>query len=225
MTESSIQQQAKALGDPTRNRIFRYVADADDAVDVGELTRHLGLNHNAIRQHLTKLIDAGLVVRSTAPARGRGRPRLIFGVHPTVDERWGVGGPHQRLSLLLLEMLRTGDNAVEVGRRAGRMTHLGAPGERAIERVEKAMARFGFDPSLVTEGELSEFVLRNCPFAEAAAADPRTVCAIHLGLAEGMADQLDGVAVEDLEPHDPVRAGCRLRIRTGVVGPTSADTR
>jgi len=223
MTESPTQKQARALGDPTRHRIFRYLADSDDAVGVAELTAHLGLNHNAIRQHLTKLIDAELVVGATAPHGGRGRPPLVFGVHPTVDERWGVGGPYQRLSLLLLEMLNTRDSAVEVGRRARRSALLEASGG-ALERVEEAMARFGFDPLLVTDGERSEFVLRNCPFAETAAADPQTVCAIHLGLAEGMADQFDGVVVEDLEPHDPARAGCRLRFRTGM-GPATAGSK
>ena len=224
MTQDSIQQQAKALGDPTRNRIFRYIADVEHPVDVGELTRYLGLNHNAIRQHLLQLLEAGLVVRRNAPSAGRGRPRQLFEIHPSVDERWGVGGPYQRLSLLLLEILRTGDSAVEVGRRAGRSTHMGAFGGADMERVEEAMARIGFDPLLVTDGELSEFVLRNCPFAETAAADPQTVCAIHLGLAQGMADQFEGVVVDDLEPHDPERAGCRLRFRTEL-SPTSAETR
>ena len=58
---NSLQVQARALGDPTRHEIFRYLIDAGDEVDVAELTNHVGLNHNAVRQHLTKLVDAGLV--------------------------------------------------------------------------------------------------------------------------------------------------------------------
>jgi DNA-binding transcriptional ArsR family regulator len=49
---STLQQQARALGDPTRHAIFRYIVDAGDAVDVAELTGQFGFNHNAIRQHL-----------------------------------------------------------------------------------------------------------------------------------------------------------------------------
>ena len=49
-----LQVQAKALGDPTRHRIFRYIADAAAPVGVAELTDHVGLNHNAIRQHLVR---------------------------------------------------------------------------------------------------------------------------------------------------------------------------
>ena len=39
----TLQEQAKALGDPTRHRIFRYVADADRPIDVAELTAHFAL--------------------------------------------------------------------------------------------------------------------------------------------------------------------------------------
>lgn len=214
MTPKSMQQQAKALGDDTRHRIFRYLADAPGGVGVGELTDHLGLNHNAIRQHLAKLVEAGLVVQGTAPAQGRGRPRQLFEVHPNADERWGVGGPYRRLSLLLVEMLRTGDDAVEVGRRAGREIDLGLHrDDGAAQGLDRALASGGFDPVLTGEDESAEFVLGHCPFADTAAADPDTVCALHLGLAQGLADQFEGVVVDELEPHDPRRAGCRLRFR------------
>ena len=62
----TLQEQARALGDPTRHAIFRYLADAGTPVDVAELTEHFGLNHNAIRQHLAKLVHAGLVTEGRA---------------------------------------------------------------------------------------------------------------------------------------------------------------
>ncbi|HEX2849969.1 MAG TPA: helix-turn-helix domain-containing protein, partial [Acidimicrobiales bacterium] len=55
-------RRAKALGDPTRRRIFQRIAAAPDPTTVADLTGELGLNHNAIRQHLGKLRDAALVV-------------------------------------------------------------------------------------------------------------------------------------------------------------------
>ena len=106
---ATLQQQARALGDPTRHEIFRYIADASFPVDVAELTDHFGLNHNAIRQHLAKLVDAGLVVEDTAPSSGRGRPRLVYVLDPGAESRWGVTGPYERLSRWLAEMVRTGD--------------------------------------------------------------------------------------------------------------------
>lgn len=211
MSQNSIQQQAKALGDPTRHRIFRHIAESPTAVGVKELTDLLGLNHNAIRQHLAQLLDAGLVIRRTDRADGRGRPRQVYEIDPTADERWGVGGPYMRLSLLLIEMLQTGDSALEVGRRAGRQIDLGSDDVHPLARLERATAASGFDPLLVSGDGTNEFVLRNCPFAETASADQPTVCSLHLGIAQGMAENLDGVVVDELEPHDPFRAGCRLR--------------
>ena len=113
-----LQVQARALGDPTRHRIFEYIVDAEGPVGVAELTEHLGLNHNAIRQHLAKLVDAELVDESSAPPSGRGRPRLQYLVNPATESRWGATGPYERLSVLLAEVVRTGADPVEVGRRA-----------------------------------------------------------------------------------------------------------
>lgn len=211
---TTLQEQARALGDPTRHAIFRYVADASTPVDVAELTSHFGFNHNAIRQHLVKLIDAELLVQDTAPSTGRGRPRLIYRLDPGVESRWGVTGPYERLSLLLAEIVRTGASPVEVGRRAA--DQLEPPvtsDDDPIEALVDAMTQAGFDPALRTRRRQLEVVLRTCPFASTASADPDTVCGIHRGLAEGIADQTGGrLVIDDLVPHDPRRANCQLRI-------------
>src|SRR4051812_44238056 len=116
----SLQQQARALGDPTRYAIFRAVVDSGGEVDIAELTDAFGFNHNAIRQHLAKLVAAELVKETTAPSSGRGRPRLVYCVDPRADSRWGGQSSYERLSVLLSEMVRTGDSPETVGRRAGR---------------------------------------------------------------------------------------------------------
>src|SRR5664279_5199609 len=104
VSKPTLQTQARALGDPTRHAIFRYLADAVVPVDVAELTEHFGLNHNAIRQHLAKLLNAGLVTEQQSSSGGRGRPRLNYRINPGAESRWGVTGPYERLSLLLSEM-------------------------------------------------------------------------------------------------------------------------
>jgi predicted ArsR family transcriptional regulator len=210
---TTLQEQARALGDPTRHGIFRYVADADRPVDVAELTEFLGFNHNAIRQHLTKLVDAGLVTEDLAPRTGRGRPRLVYRLNPAAESRWGVTGPYERLSLLLVEILRSGDSAVEVGRRSVRRQRLGSGAEGdPVGVVVEAMERQGFDPFVRNRGKSIELVLRNCPFETAALADSDTVCAIHLGIAQGVAALTGGrLVVDNLVPHDPRRANCQLR--------------
>lgn len=210
----TLQEQARALGDPTRHEIFRYVADAGRPVDVAELTAHLGLNHNAIRQHLAKLVHAELVTEEHAPGKGRGRPRLNYRPHPAAESRWGVTGPYERLSLLLAEMLRTGDSAEAVGRRSVRPRRLGATAvDDPLEILVDTMARQGFEPEPRARGDRVDVVLRTCPFVTAAVVDPDTVCALHLGIALGVADATDGrLVVDELVPHDPRRANCRLRV-------------
>src|SRR5438046_3111053 len=73
-----LQRQARALGDPSRYRIFRYVAEAAKPVGVAAITAHVGLNHNGTRQHLAKLCDAGLLIEEFAAPGGPGRPALQY---------------------------------------------------------------------------------------------------------------------------------------------------
>ena len=220
-SEVTLQKQAKALGDPTRHRIFRYLADADRPVDVAELTSQFGLNHNAIRQHLARLVDAGLVVEDTRTPGKPGRPRLIYWIDPAADERWGTGGPYQRLSRLLVDMIATGSTPEEAGRRAGRALRV-RRGQDPITALQEAIARAGFDPTVRDRGDGVEYILHNCPFSEAAIVDPDTVCGLHLGLAQGLADQLEGVTVDDLVRRDPHRAGCQLRFQLSSSGGETA---
>ena len=209
---TALQTQARALGDPTRHEVFRYLAQAGAPVDVAELTAHFGLNHNAIRQHLAKLVDAELVVESTAPRHGRGRPRLLYAVNPNAESRWGVAGPYQRLSRLLAEIIRTGDSPVEVGRREGRRLRAG-DASVTVEEVEEAMAREGFAPQVRTKRRGVDVILQHCPFEATAVDDPETVCALHLGIAQGLVEDSDDVSVEQLVTKDPRRAGCRLQLQ------------
>ncbi|MCU0271064.1 MAG: helix-turn-helix domain-containing protein [Acidimicrobiales bacterium] len=210
---STLQQQARALGDPTRHEIYRRVADAGHPLGIGELTEHLGLNHNGIRQHVAKLVGAGLLVERTAASSGRGRPKLVYTVDPTAECRWGVTGPYERLATLLAEMLRSGDDAVEVGRRFGRSQVRGHEGSDAVTVLADHMARQGFDPEVRRRGTRVEIVLQNCPFESTALVDPQTVCSLHEGIAEGIVEGIDGLEVDELVRKDPRRAQCRLRCR------------
>jgi predicted ArsR family transcriptional regulator len=211
---TTLQEQARALGDPTRHAIFRRIAEAGGPVGVAELTEHFSFNHNAIRQHLAKLVAADLVVEATASGGRRGRPRLLYVIAPTVEGSWGTTGPYERLSRLLVEVIRTGSDPQEVGRRAAdEFRPLSLSGE-VVTDISAAMARQGFDPEVRPTGRGAEIVLRRCPFATAASTHRQTVCALHLGIAEGLAEGTSGV-VEELVGYDPRQADCRLRIRVG----------
>lgn len=215
------QLQARALGDPTRHAVFRYLAGKGDPVDVAELTGHIGMHHNAIRQHLAQLVAADLVSESTAAPTGRGRPRLVYEVAPTVDSRWGVTGPYEQLSVLLSEIIRTGDSPIDVGRRAG--SAAAPPSEARTDRVDvlaDRMARFGFAPMREGGSDQFDLVLQSCPYETTALAHPDTVCGLHLGLAHGLAESIGGIIVDDLVRQDPRHAHCRLRCHLEADGDT-----
>jgi predicted ArsR family transcriptional regulator len=210
---TTLQQQARALGDPTRYGIFAYLQGADRPVGIAELTAEFGVNHNAIRQHLAKLLDAGLVDEDTEPTGGRGRPRLIYRVTALAGDQWGGVGPYERLSMLLTEMLSTGESAVEVGRRAGAAYAIApGPGDASITDVVGVMSRLGFDPEARVRGRRVDLVLQSCPFASAVLVDPDVVCELHLGIAEGLAAGTEQLVVDELVAKDPHRAGCRLKL-------------
>jgi predicted ArsR family transcriptional regulator len=207
---TDLQKQARALGNPTRHQIFRLVAQASGPVGVAELTERFGFNHNAIRQQLAKLVDAGLVSERKAVRTGRGRPQLRYAVDPNADSRWGVTGSYERLSLLLAEMIRTRSTALDVGRREGKRLREAAGTDRNAITVEAVRAREGFDPATSRVGRQVAVVLRKCPFESTAVSDPDVVRAVHRGIAEGLVAGSETTAVEDLVANDPRRAGCRL---------------
>ena len=218
---NEVQAQARALGDPTRWKIFSYVAESEHGADIAEITSHCGFNHNAIRQHLAKLVDADLVTMHTEKTGGRGRPKLVYRIDPRAESRWGVVGPYERLSALLTEVIRSGDDPVTVGRRVGGRSGLAEAGtDLSVADLADEMARQGFDPLVVERRTGAEVVLQTCPFETAAMADPDTVCGLHLGLAQGLTDG-SGYRVDDLVRRDPRRAKCLLRLLDHTEGTSS----
>jgi hypothetical protein len=138
-------------------------------------------------------------------------------VSPNTGSRWGAVGPYERVAVLLAEALRTGDTPVEAGRKAvaGTVPDAVAGGD-PLEVVADVMARSGLDPAVRRRGGRVEVLLRAYPFEVAAVADPAVICAVHLGMAEGIAELTDGrLSVDGLVPHDPRRHACRLYLRPG----------
>jgi predicted ArsR family transcriptional regulator len=220
---ATLQQQARALGDPTRHALFRHIATAGRPMAIAELTARFPFNHNAIRQHLAKLVAAGLVVESKSTATGPGRPRLVYTIDPSADGRWGTPGPYERLSRMLAAVITTGLDPQTVGRRAAADTRVRPASGDAIADMAAAMSRQGFEPEVRAVRGAAEIVLHRCPFESAALAARDTVCALHLGIAEGLAEGT-AVVVDELVANDPRRAECRFRLRHGSAQPAAVGT-
>jgi predicted ArsR family transcriptional regulator len=212
--DDQLQRQARALGDPTRHRLFRYVAESSEPVGVRELTELVALNHNAVRQHLAVLKDSALVTEELEERDLPGRPRLLYRLDPEVAGRWETPGPYAWLARLLSQAITRKQEPRQVGRQHGhQLAAEVADATEAIDVLEAEMVHRGFRPTKVVRGRRVDFVLGRCPFAEVAVFDPETVCQLHLGLAEGLTEGLGGLVVERLVAKQPHRAGCRLVIQ------------
>jgi predicted ArsR family transcriptional regulator len=170
----------------------------------------------------TVLKDAGLVTEETEQRGRPGRPRLLYRQHPEVAERWDVPGSYAWLAGLLSAAIPRGQEPRQAGRQDGhrRAAEISSPGDPA-DLMELELTRRGFRPARAGRGRRLEFTLGRCPFAEVAAADPGTVCQLHLGLAEGLTDGLGQLQVERLTPRDPFEGGCRLTVQRTAAGPAA----
>lgn len=212
--QEEVQIEARALGDPTRHSIFRYIVEAGHPVGVAELTEFVQLNHNAVRQHLAILKDAGLVVEEVESRDRPGRPRLFYSLHPEAAGSWGTSGSYEWLAGVLSRAVRNGLGSRQAGYDEGYSAATEVPGAQdPADQLEAEMLKRGFRPTRSERGRRTEFVLERCPFQEVASGDPETICQLHLGLAEGLAEGLGDLEVERLVAKNPRRAGCRLVVR------------
>lgn len=199
-----LQQHARALADPSRLRIFRYIAESASPVAVAELTDLLGFNHNAVRQHLAVLVQSGLILEEREVRSRPGRPRLLYAAREDALRSFGDSTrSYQRLAGLLLEIATTGDTAYDVGRRASLQDRDEAEAESSLTTLLRQLSIEGFEPEQAGEA----IVLHNCPFADVATDGPSVVCELHRGLIDGHLG--DGQSV-GLELRDPQLGGCRV---------------
>jgi len=219
MTERSEprQRRARALGDPTRYALFETIATARAPVSVAELVDRFGLHHNAIRQHLAKLVGAGLVSGETAGPTSRGRRPVRYSLTPTGRDEWNGPSAYERLSRMLATAISTGTPPQLVGRRAAAEYVASPPTTDPVDDMVAAMERVGFAAHARPTDDGAEIELDRCPFESAAHVAPGTVCSLHLGIAEGVAAD-SPLVVEELVAADPRRAPCRLRVRFRAAG-------
>jgi predicted ArsR family transcriptional regulator len=75
-------ETARALGEETRFRIYRQVCVADTPLSVTELAQAFSLHPTAVRQHLARLEQAGILFSRAARPGGAGRPRRLYEPSP-----------------------------------------------------------------------------------------------------------------------------------------------
>jgi len=213
---------AAALAQPSRRRIADALAQRVAGLGVAEIAERVDLHPSAVRRHLQKLSDAGVVSAEREESRGRGRPRLRYRL---VDMQAPRVAAHQEIvRLLVAYLVRSGANTDDLeafGRTQGGFLATGADAAGILQ----SFTRLGFAPretgssADASRGRL-EMRLGHCPFKDAVTVPGGDIiCRLHRGLADGIAAHVaPGSHLTAFEPEDPARAGCRLvldGLRTG----------
>jgi predicted ArsR family transcriptional regulator len=223
-----------ALGDPTRRRLYAYVASRRSGVGREEAARAVGISRVLAAFHLDKLVAAGLLTpdyrRLTARrGPGAGRPSKIYRRSP---RQFAVMLPARRY----LDAAHLFATAIETaGPRATRALHrtavtfgreMGgavralvgprAGQERLLGAAQEMLRAYGFEP-VRSNGEM---VLYNCPFHALTQEHRETVCHMNLELLKGFVEglKLRGVQAH-LRPHDE---RCCVLLREGSAHPARA---
>jgi predicted ArsR family transcriptional regulator len=217
----------------SRARVLDLLRAAGKPLGVQEVAEQAGLHANTARFHLDALVDAHLAAREPLPRESPGRPSMVYRVT-------GTDGPTgQRRYRLLAEMLtsmiagvmpRPGEAAEEAGREWGRyLTEKPSPFQRtdareAIERLSAALEEIGFGPEVVPEDGGYRLRQHQCPFREVAERHQDVVCALHLGLMQGVLEQIRApVTADRLQPFAEPSV-CIAELSTGTAQPAPTAT-
>jgi predicted ArsR family transcriptional regulator len=168
--------------------VLAALQDQPDLVEVEALARHMGRHPNTLREHLSVLLDAGLVVRHAAPSDGRGRPRWLYGTAepPAVDENaelaaalaWRLA--HRARDPLAATRDVSRHWARQIVTRQGLARQPTARAGRA--QVVAVLDDLGYAPE--PDERLDRVALTRCPLLQVANDVPEVVCNVHLGLVE-----------------------------------------
>jgi predicted ArsR family transcriptional regulator len=214
-------ETARALGEETRFRIYRQVCLGTEPVSVRSLAQDFSLHPNAIRQHLSRLEHAGLIVsQPDRKGSGAGRPRRLYEAspdpleftHPPRSTRAIVAVLSEAVDALPSDTKRL----AEFGQGWGRSWATRRKRESgAVPRSHRGRAEFlagelsewGWRPSVRREKGGIRLTTGRCLFHDAAPGLNGRCCALEEGLLTGLVETL-------VNGHAKVvrTQGCRLDV-------------
>lgn len=214
-------ETARALGEDTRFKIYRHLCRSEDPVAVTTLAEEFSLHPNAIRQHLSRLEQANLVVsRAERGAGGAGRPRRLYEPSPEAVDFAHPPRSMRVLTTVLVEAVEAlpPDDAtlVAFGRAWGRSWGArrkrergGAPRSRRAraDLLAGELRDWGWRPNVVRDNGDVRVSTSRCLWRDLVPSATGRCCALEEGILTGMTEAL-------LNGHARlVRAeGCRLEV-------------
>ncbi|WP_420749178.1 helix-turn-helix transcriptional regulator [Rhodococcus sp. O3] len=182
---------------------------------INDIAERLGLHPNTVREHLDALVADDLVETTTEPARGRGRPAKLFRPTPAADPTSASREYSGLATALAGHIARTSLDPEADARAAGRAwghelaRESGCDPDDPHRSVLDLLVRLGFDPH--DGGHAGGIALRQCPLLDAARRYPSVVCQVHLGIVEGVLEELGAATGPGLDLLPFAEPGaCRL---------------
>jgi predicted ArsR family transcriptional regulator len=197
------------LLEPTRRRLYGYVAAESRAVSRDDAADDVGISRAMAAFHLDKLVESGLLRASYRrlsgrTGRGAGRPAKLY---QRSRRRFDVLIPQRELELLARLLAESMSGGADDGRpsenvghtfgrslgaRASRRIPSGASTEQKRRCVNDVMVDLGFEPARTGPSEIRA---RNCPFDPLSRQMPSVVCQTAIALLSGVVER---IAAEDL---------------------------
>lgn len=194
-----------SLDDPTRRRLYEYVAARSEAVTRDQASSDLDIDRSTVAYHLDKLVEGGLLAASFARPDGRGGPGAGRPAkhYERSDREFAVSLPPRDYRL-----------AAELLARAAEADSTGAVRE-ALENAAADLGRELAAGTAVTSSDLIEHLtsqgfepfydgdvirLRNCPFHMLAREHTELICGMNLAMLAAVGEVTDGRFQARLDP-------------------------
>lgn len=213
-----------ALDEPTRRKLYGYVARRREPVSRDEVADTFGLSRGTVAFHLDKLVDEGLLAVGYARRTGRtgpgaGRPAKLYS---RSERQVAVSLPPRHYDLaghLLATAVEAAEetgqpvrsalarHARELGRELGARSVSETDGEPARrDAALSALEEHGFEPRTEAGG----VVLGNCPFHALAQRHTELVCGMNLDLLHGLLEGIGDTGLHAL--LEPAPGHCCVRL-------------
>ncbi|MCC6376410.1 MAG: helix-turn-helix domain-containing protein [Microbacteriaceae bacterium] len=159
----------KTLASISRINLLREL-QVRGPLTIEELSHATNLHHNTAREHMHRLISAGLVSYETIYKNAKGRPKIQY--------RTATGAEHPSSGKrLLASQERTRKlNAFVTN---GKSNPTPTASQRQLEVLEDHMDQCGFEAEINPDG--TKMVVHDCPFGDLAKENPQ-VCQVHYAL-------------------------------------------
>ncbi len=166
----------------SRVRIL-YLIQARPERSIVELREATGLHPNTVREHLQRLIEGGYVIPTIERRATRGRPRTLYSA--------ATGAP-EASSPVARDKVSAAARRGDLMRRLlpSAASELDTDATYQMDALVEHLEESGFEP--VVDSDALTIDLTPCPHAAALPEHRSTLCAVHLGLMQGVLGEAGG---------------------------------